>query len=52
MRYFLPVLPPTAILSAFAIGKITENRKNKRKRFFVLAVLAASSLNDTINFTS
>jgi len=39
MRYFLPVLPPTAILSAYAIKESTKNRANEKNRFFPFVLL-------------
>jgi len=39
MRYFLPVLPPTAILSAYAINESTKNQANEKNRFFPIVLL-------------
>ena len=40
MRYFLPVLPPTAILSAYAIGQTAKSWENRKNRYFVLTLLS------------
>ena len=39
MRYFLPVLPPTAILSAYAINQSTKNWANRKNKFFLFVLL-------------
>jgi hypothetical protein len=39
MRYFLPVLPPAAILSAYTISKTAEGRENRKNMFFILLSL-------------
>ncbi|HEC92248.1 MAG TPA: hypothetical protein ENI51_04525, partial [Candidatus Atribacteria bacterium] len=39
IRYFLPVLPPTAILSAYAINESTKNQANEKNRFFSIVLL-------------
>ena len=39
MRYFLPVLPPTAILSAYAINESTKNQANEKSKFFPFVLL-------------
>ena len=40
MRYFLPVLPPTAILSAYAIGQTVKSWENRKNRYFVIILLS------------
>lgn len=41
MRYFLPVLPPTAILSAYAINQTTKNWEDEPLLYMLLASLIA-----------